>query len=44
MEPLLSQLVNLQGIVVESFQETETDLMLEVEAWRTKLLATLQQQ
>jgi len=32
MEPLLSQLVNLQGIVVESFQETETDLMLEVEA------------
>lgn len=33
MEPLLTQLVNLQGIVVESFQETETDLMLEVEAW-----------
>lgn len=33
MEPLLTRLLNLPGIVVENFQETETDLMLEVEAW-----------
>lgn len=36
MEPLLTQLLNLPGIVVESFRETETDLMLEVEAWTDK--------
>jgi len=29
MEPLLTQLLNLPGIVVESLRETETDLMLE---------------
>jgi len=36
MEPLLTQLLNLPGIVVESLRETETDLMLEVEAWTDK--------
>lgn len=36
MEPLLTQLLNLPGIVVENFRETETDLMLEVEAWTDK--------
>jgi len=35
MEPLLTQLLNLPGIVVESLRETETDLMLEV-AWTDK--------
>lgn len=33
MEPLLTRLLNLPGIVVENFRETDTDLMLEVEAW-----------
>jgi len=33
---LLTQLLNLPGIVVESLRETETDLMLEVEAWTDK--------
>ncbi len=33
MELLLTRLLNLPGIVVEDFRETETDLMLEVEAW-----------
>ena len=33
MEPLLTRLLNLPGIVVENFRETETELMLEVEAW-----------
>lgn len=36
MEPGLTQLLNLPGIIVESFHETETDLMLEVEAWTDK--------
>jgi transposase len=36
MEPLLTRLLNLPGIVVENFHETETDLMLEVEAWTEK--------
>ena len=30
MEPLLTQLISLPEIVVESLRETETDLMLEV--------------
>lgn len=36
MEPLLTRLLNLPGIVVENFRETETDLLLEVEAWTEK--------
>jgi len=36
---LLTQLLNLPGIVVESLRETETDLMLEVEAWTDKATA-----
>jgi transposase len=36
MEPILTRLLNFPGIVVENFRETETDLMLEVEAWIDK--------
>jgi len=36
MEPLLTRLLNLPRIVVKNFHETETDLMLEVEAWTEK--------
>lgn len=36
MEPILTRLLNLPGIVVENFLETQTDLMLEVEAWTEK--------
>ena len=41
MEPELTQLLNLPGIIVESFHETETDLMLEVEAWTDKATCPL---
>lgn len=33
---LLTRLLNLPGIVVENFCETETELILEVEAWTEK--------
>ncbi len=36
MEPLLTRLLNLPGIIVEDFHETETELILEVEAWSEK--------
>ncbi len=36
MEPLLTRLLNLPGIVVETCRDTETELMLEVEAWTTQ--------
>lgn len=36
MEPLPTRLLNLPGIVVENFHETETDLRLEVVAWTEK--------
>lgn len=38
MEPLLTRLLNLPGIVVENFRETETELLLEVEAWTTEAI------
>ncbi len=31
MNPLLTGLLNLPGVVVENFQQTEKDLVLEVE-------------
>ena len=38
MEPLLTRLLNLPGIVVENFRETATELMLEVEAWTSEAI------
>ena len=32
LEPILTRLLNLPGIVVENFHESETDLLLEIEA------------